>query len=140
MVPQNQKSLLFKLNPAHTNILERSLNLFFFYQGDVESLLSTHDYGLLKYEPFTNYSTQHFELQQRIEEAALDVSLQTQKEEVLQEEILQLPIFPNREQFLRYDFLNKLHSTLYRIEEMKLKDNKLLGALAKQISVQLLCL
>ena len=46
-----------------------------------------------------------------------------------------LPIFPNREHFLRYDFLNKLHETLVRIEEMKLKDNKLLGALAKQISI-----
>lgn len=49
-----------------------------------------------------------------------------------------LPVFASRQQFLKYDFLNKLYGTLIRIEDMKLKDNKLLGALAKQISVQLL--
>ena len=49
-----------------------------------------------------------------------------------------LPVFANRQQFLKYDFLHKLYGTLVGIEEMKLKDNKLLGALAKQISIQLL--
>ena len=51
-------SFLFKLAPQPLNLLSRCLNLFFFYQGDVEELLSTHDYGFLKYEQFKSYASE----------------------------------------------------------------------------------
>ena len=43
-VPEHP-SLLFKLNPISKNLINRCMNIFFFYQGDIESLLSNHDYG-----------------------------------------------------------------------------------------------
>ena len=43
-------SLLFRLEPQFTNLIQMSMNLFFFYQGDIEQLLTTHDYGFQKYQ------------------------------------------------------------------------------------------
>lgn len=76
------------------------MSLFFFYQGDVEQLLSTHDYGFLKYQKFRNYL----------------VDSKGEDDGVLQ------PIFKTRLDFFQYDFIKQLENTLRTVEEMKLGD------------------
>ena len=96
----SEHSLLFRLDPKFTNLIERSMSLFFFYQGDVEQLLSTHDYGFLKYQKFRNYL----------------VDSKGEDDGVLQ------PIFKTRLDFFQYDFIKQLENTLRTVEEMKLGD------------------
>jgi hypothetical protein len=93
------------------------MSLFFFYQADIESLLSTHDFGFYQYQQFKNY---------------LDHSNKNPS----QESILK-PVFGERKQFLEYDLLNTFSGSLYLIEEMKLKDPVILGKLANQIASKL---
>ena len=88
------------------------MNLFFFYQSDIESLLSTHDFGFYQYEKFLNY---------------LDHS-KTSCSGALK------PVFQDRNQFLEYDLMNIFSGSLFMIEEMKLKDPEILGRLAQKIA------
>ena len=101
---------LFKLDSRFCNTIQRSMNLFFFYQSDIESLLSTHDFGFYQYQKFQNF---------------LDHS-NSENTHILK------PVFTSRNLFLEYDLMNFFIQSLQQIEEMKLKDTKILGSLAKK--------
>ena len=90
--------------------------MFFFYQSDIESLLSTHDFGFYQYQKFQNY----------LDHSSPDNA-----------HILK-PVFTSRNTFLEYDLMTVFIQSLQQIEEMKLKDTKILGLLAKKTTQEIL--
>ena len=109
-----EHSLLFRLEPKFTNLIERSMNLFFFYQSDVEQLLSTHDYGFLKYQKFRNY-------------------LDFRKGASQADDKVLKPIFKTKLDFFQYDFIKQFEGTLRSLEEMRIKNPQIHGKIAKKI-------
>ena len=91
------------------------MNLFFFYQGDLEQLLTTHDYGFQKYQNFANY-----------------INFNKTKKPGDHSEVLQ-PIFTTTFDCYQYDFVRQFVQTLHAVEEMGVKSPELHGKIAKKI-------
>ena len=119
----------FKVNEKVSNLFERCVNLFYFYQGgDPFEQLSAHDYMHHKYESFMNFLTQtNPELTKRkymqVHESYKDILL---------------PIFSDRKQYIEFDGFTQLLYCFQHIDELKIKKPQLMGLVCRKLGKYLL--
>ena len=86
--------ITFKVNERVSNLFQRCVNLFYFYQGgDPFDQLSSHDYMHHKYETFRNFLTH------------TNPELTKKRYEKVPESYkdILLPIFSDRSQYIEFD-------------------------------------
>eukprot|EP00347_Sterkiella_histriomuscorum_P004973 403358381 len=120
----NGDQMLFKIDNKILNLLNRCMNLFFFYQtSDPFEQLNMHDYGFYQYEEFQNYLT----YQNQIKTKSRKEYAQYLK-----------PIFKKRNQFIKYDAFTQLQVAFEQVKEMKIKKPSILGTLCRKLSKYLI--